>query len=215
MKRLIKKYFWRLLNFVLFGGCIFSLYQMVSVDNSPRTLSEAIQPILIYIYYCFFYSVWIVGMRVFKSDRTKNINKKESKFKEYLLNPSKSLTRSSVFYPEELKGGNGSFPKYTQRKYFIALCLMYPNLGGTLQEIQAVGLGQQPELSDNCKGYIQGFMQALIDARAWHFDSLVQMDAFVQQLLTDTDILKSFVKDFKNDIEETIELTLNPSADHL
>lgn len=116
----------------------------------------------------------------------------------------------------ELKGsGNGSFPKYTQRKYFIALCLMYPNLGGTLQEIQAVGLGQQPELSPNCKGYIQGFMQALIDARAWHFDSLVQMDAFVQQLLTDTDILKSFVKDFKNDIEETIELTLNPSADHL
>lgn len=113
------------------------------------------------------------------------------------------------------KSGNGSFSKYTQRKYFIALCLMYPNLGGTLQEIQAVGLGQQPELSPNCKGYIQGFMQALIDARAWHFDSLVQMDAFVQQLLTDTDILKSFVKDFKNDIEETIELTLNPSADHL
>lgn len=116
----------------------------------------------------------------------------------------------------QLKGAeNGTFPKHTQRKYFIALCLMYPNLGGTLQEIQAVGLGQQPELSDNCKGYIQGFMQALIDARAWHFDSLVQMDAFVQQLLTDTDILKSFVKDFKNDIEETIELTLNPSADHL
>lgn len=116
----------------------------------------------------------------------------------------------------QLKGAeNGTFPKHTQRKYFIALCLMYPNLGGTLQEIQAVGLGQQPELSPNCKGYIQGFMQALIDARAWHFDSLVQMDAFVQQLLTDTDILKSFVKDFKNDIEETIELTLNPSADHL
>ena len=58
-------------------------------------------------------------------------------------------------------------------------------------------------------------MQALIDARAWHFDSLVQMDAFVQQLLTDADVLKSFVKDFKNDIEEAIELTLNPSADHL
>lgn len=125
-------------------------------------------------------------------------------------------TPSGAFDTEELKGsGNGSFPKYTQRKYFIALCLMYPNLGGTLQEIQAVGLGQQPELSDNCKGYIQGFMQALIDARAWHFDSLVQMDAFVQQLLTDTDILKSFVKDFKNDIEETIELTLNPSVEHL
>lgn len=116
----------------------------------------------------------------------------------------------------KLKGsGNGTFPKHTQRKYFIALCLMYPNLGGTLQEIQAVGLGQQPELSPNCKGYIQGFMQALIDARAWHFDSLVQMDAFVQQLLTDADVLKSFVKDFKNDIEEAIELTLNPSADHL
>jgi len=206
MKHLIKKYFWMLLNFVLFGGFIFSLYKMVSIDNSPRTLSEAIQPVLLYIYYCLFYCFWMFGMAVFKSDRIKNINKKESK-----------LTQSGVFYPEELKdSGTGTFPKYIRQKYFLALCLMYPNLGGTLQEIQAVGLGQLPELSDNCRGYIQGFMRALMDSRGSPLpvEALVQANAFVMKLLIDTDVLKSFVKDFKDNIEETIELIVNSNQEY-
>lgn len=144
--------------------------------------------------------------RLIKRYFTKNINKKESK----------SLTRSSVFYPEELKdSGTGTFPKYIRQKYFLALCLMYPNLGGTLQEIQAVGLGQQPELSDNCMGYIQGFMRALMDSRGSPLpvEALVQANAFVMKLLIDTDVLKSFVKDFKDNIEETIELIVNSNQE--
>lgn len=126
-------------------------------------------------------------------------------------------TPSGVFYPEELKdSGTGTFPKYTQQKYFLALCLMYPNLGGTLQEIQAVGLGQQPELSDNCRGYIQGFMCALMSSRGSPLPvaALVQANAFVIKLLTDANILKSFVNDFKDNIEETIELIVNSNEEY-
>lgn len=117
----------------------------------------------------------------------------------------------------QLKGAeNGTFPKYIRQKYFLALCLMYPNLGGTLQEIQAVGLGQQPELSDNCRGYIQGFMRALMDSRGSPLpvEALVQANAFVMKLLIDTDVLKSFVKDFKDNIEETIELIVNSNQEY-
>lgn len=91
-----------------------------------------------------------------------------------------------------------------QQEYFISLCLIYPNLGSTLLEIQAVGRGQQSALSDKCKGYIQGFIQALNDARAMPAESLSKLDAFVYCLLSDSDILRSFAKDFKLDIEEVV-----------
>lgn len=136
---------------------------------------------------------------------------------EALLNLKKNSKNEPVITlgTAELKGsGNASFPKHVQRSYFIGLCLMYPNLGGTLQEIKAVGFGQKPALSDNCKGYIKGFMQALLDAKALPVDSLIQVETFVLSLLTDNDVLKSFVKDCKNDIEEAIELIVDSDQEY-